>query len=295
VAQWLNQQQKMESSGYIGIFDSGLGGLTVLREISRALPRESLIYLGDSARLPYGPKSASTIVRYAREAADHLLSRDVKMLVIACNTATAAALGTLQQELDIPVVGVIEPGARAAVKASRGRIGVIATEGTIRSGAYRKALHRLDPGLEVREAACPLFVPLAEEGWANTRVCQEIAGIYLEPLLDERIDTLLLGCTHYPILRGTIRKVAGPGVRVIDSAEATARWVARELRRLGIHSEKWPEVPCRFLVTDDAARFRRIAAEFLDHRIEHLELVELERTSPEAASEPLRASVPTAS
>jgi glutamate racemase len=271
----------MERNGHIGVFDSGLGGLTVLREISRALPLESLIYLGDSARLPYGTKSASTIVRYTREAAAHLLERDIKMLVIACNTATAAALGTMQQELDIPVLGVIEPGAAAAVAASRGRIGVIATEGTIRSGAYRKALHAIDPGLEIREAACPLFVPLAEEGWANTRVCQEIAGIYLEPLLDEKIDTLVLGCTHYPILRSTIRKVAGAKVKVIDSAEATAHAVARELRRLGIHSTRRPETRCRFLVTDDAVRFRRIAAEFLDYRIENLELVELEPASPQ--------------
>lgn len=266
----------MEHDGHIGVFDSGLGGLTVLREISRALPLESLIYLGDSARLPYGTKSAATVVRYTREAAAHLLERNVKMLVIACNTATAAALSTLRQELDIPVIGVIEPGAEAAVAASRGRIGVIATEGTIRSGAYRKALHAIDAGLEIREAACPLFVPLAEEGWANTRVCQEIAGIYLEPLLDEKIDTLVLGCTHYPILRSTIRRVAGAKVKVIDSAEATARAVVRELRRLGIHSTRRPETRCRFLVTDDALRFRRIAAEFLDYRIEHLELVELE-------------------
>lgn len=260
----------------IGIFDSGVGGLTVLREVSRKLPRESLIYLGDCARLPYGTKSPSTIRRYTHEAADYLMGRGIKMLVVACNTASAAAIDSLREELDIPVIGVIEPGARAAVMRTTGNIGVIATEGTIRSGAYRKSILAISPQVNVFEAACPLFVSLAEEGWANTRVCREIAEVYLEPLIDEGIDTLVLGCTHYPILRNTLKQVVGPGVQIVDSAETTAEQVSRELTNKMMLTETGPERRrIEFLVTDDAARFRKIAGEFLDHAITDLELVQL--------------------
>src|SRR5258706_14643652 len=210
----------------IGIFDSGVGGLTVFREIARALPHHSLIYLGDSARVPYGTKSAEAVTRYSLQAAQHLLDRGIGMLVVACNTATAAALPALQATLPVPVIGVVEPGARAAVERTRGRVGVIATEGTVKSRAYTRAIHALDPAIEVMEAPAPLFVPLAEEGWANTHVAREVAEIYLEPLLDAGIDTLVLGCTHYPILRGTIEKVAGGEVAIVDSAETTGRGVA---------------------------------------------------------------------
>src|SRR5213075_1297348 len=203
----------------IGVFDSGVGGLTVFREIARALPHQSLIYLGDCARVPYGTKSPETVTRYSLEAANHLLARGIKMLVVACNTATSAALPTLQARLPIPVIGVVEPGARAAVEKTAGRVGVIATEGTVRSQAYTKAIRSLNPNVEVIESAAPLFVPLAEEGWANTHVAREVAEIYLEPLIDAGIDTLVLGCTHYPILRGTIERVVGASVRIVDSAE----------------------------------------------------------------------------
>ena len=255
----------------IGVFDSGVGGLTVFREIARALPGEALIYLGDSARVPYGTKSPATVVRYSLEAARHLLARDIKMLVVACNTATAAALPTLQAQLPIPVVGVVEPGARAAVEKTSGVIGVVATEGTVRSKAYTKAIKALDPDVEVIESAAPLFVPLAEEGWANTHVAREVAEIYLEPLIDAGIDTLVLGCTHYPILRGTIEQVVGEGVHIVDSAETTAH-VVKELlgKSLGFNN-----LPYQFLVTDAEERFRRIAGEFLEQEIEHLELVTL--------------------
>src|SRR5258706_12000108 len=209
----------------IGIFDSGVGGLTVFREIARALPHHSLIYLGDSARVPYGTKSAETVTRYTLQAAAHLIDRGIGMLVVACNTATAAALPALQSSLTIPVIGVVEPGARAAVERTRGRIGVIATEGTVRSKAYTRAIHALNPNIEVIESAAPLFVSLAEEGWANTHVAREVAEIYLSPLLDANIDTLVLGCTHYPILRGTIEQVVGDGVSIVDSAETTAACV----------------------------------------------------------------------
>jgi len=258
----------------IGIFDSGVGGLTVFREIARLLPHEPLIYLGDSARVPYGTKSRETVVRYSREAARFLLGRQIKMLVVACNTATAAALPALQQELAIPVVGVIEPGARAAVEATRGSVGVIATEGTIKSKAYTRAIHALQPNVRVLESACPLFVPLAEEGWANTRVAQEVAEIYLDPLVDEGIDTLVLGCTHYPILRNTIQQVVGGAISIVDSAETTARAVRQALERAGSRVGEG-EPKYEFLVTDAEERFERIAGEFLDHPVDHLELVSL--------------------
>lgn len=258
-------------SGPIGVFDSGVGGLTVFREIARALPREPLVYLGDSARVPYGTKSPKTVERYALEAAHHLLTRGVKMLVVACNTATAAALPALQRELSIPVIGVVEPGARAAVEKTSGVVGVIATEGTVKSKAYTKAIKLLDPDVEVIESAAPLFVPLAEEGWANTHVAREVAEIYLEPLIDAGIDTLVLGCTHYPILRGTIEQVVGDAVHIVDSAETTALSVKALLgKSTGFDAPEY-----HFLVTDAEDRFRRIAGEFLEREIANLELVSL--------------------
>ena len=259
----------------IGIFDSGVGGLTVFREIARALPHHPLIYLGDSARVPYGTKSPQTVIRYSLEAANHLLGRGIEMLVVACNTATAAALPTLKERLSIPVIGVIEPGARAAVERTRGHVGVIATEGTVKSKAYTNAIRALAPEVQVTESPAPLFVPLAEEGWANTHVAREVAEIYLEPLIDAGIDTLVLGCTHYPILRGTIEKVVGETVQIVDSAETTAQCVAAASRRRPAGRRGGVPPPHTFLVTDAEERFRRIAGEFLDHEIERLELVTL--------------------
>jgi glutamate racemase len=256
----------------IVVFDSGVGGLTVFREIARLLPGESLIYLGDSARVPYGTKSAETVRRYSREAADYLLRRKIKMLVVACNTATAAALPDLQAVLSIPVIGVVNPGAEAAVTATRtGRIGVIATEGTVKSHAYTKAIKALRPDAEVFESACPLFVPLAEEGWSNTRVAREVAEVYLAPLLDSSIDTLVLGCTHYPLLRGTIEQVAGPSVTIVDSAETTARKVSEQIG----HANDARPGDHLFLVTDAEERFQKIAGEFLEQRVDNLQLVKL--------------------
>jgi glutamate racemase len=254
----------------IGIFDSGVGGLTVFREVARALPHHPLIYLGDSARVPYGTKSPETVTRYTLQAASHLLDRGIGMLVVPCNTATAAALPTLQSKLPIPVIGVVEPGARAAVERTRGRVGVIATEGTVKSRAYTKAIHAIRPQVEVIESSAPLFVPLAEEGWANTHVAREVAGIYLEPLIDAGIDTLVLGCTHYPILRGTIETVVGDKVAIVDSAETTARCVAA-----AAPAADGAEPEYTFLVTDAEERFRRIASEFLEREVERLELVDL--------------------
>jgi glutamate racemase len=260
----------MASSAPIGVFDSGVGGLTVFREISRALPHQPLIYLGDSARVPYGTKSPETVTRYAKQAAAHLLDRGIGMLVVACNTATAAALPELTATLPVPVIGVVEPGARAAVARTRGRIGVIATEGTVKSRAYTKAIHAIDPKVDVIESSAPLFVPLAEEGWANTHVAREVAEIYLAPLVDAGIDTLVLGCTHYPILRGTIQGVVGDGVAIVDSAETTARTVAAALPPAPNGKPRY-----LFLVTDAEERFRRVASEFLGREVEGLELVDL--------------------
>ncbi len=258
----------------IGVFDSGVGGLTVFGEIARILPREPIVYLGDSARVPYGTKSPETVQRYAREAAHFLLERHVKMLVVACNTATAAALPILRSELPIPVIGVVEPGARAAIAATKGRVGVIATEGTVKSRAYTRAIHVIDNKIDVVEQACPLFVSLAEEGWANTHVAREVAEVYLAPLIEAGVDTLVLGCTHYPILRTTIAAVMGPGVTIVDSAETTAHAVEKALGEGGLRaSEEKPHY--RFLVTDAAERFQRIAESFLDHDVDHLDLVDI--------------------
>ena len=254
----------------IGVFDSGVGGLTVFREIARVLPHQSLIYLGDSARVPYGTKSPAIVQRYVLEAANHLVQRGIGMLVVACNTATSAALPALQKALEIPVIGVIEPGAQAAAARTKGHVGVIATEGTVSSRAYTRAIQKINPSIEVIESAAPLFVPLAEEGWANTHVAREVAEIYLEPLLDARIDTLVLGCTHYPILRGTIEHVVGDQVVIVDSAETTAEAVSR------VAPPANGEPAHLFLVTDAAERFRKIASEFLEQEIEKLELVSLE-------------------
>lgn len=248
----------------IGIFDSGVGGLTVLRELRRQLPHEELVYLGDTARVPYGTKSPQTVGRYAREAARFLVGQRVKLLVVACNTASAVAIEELAAIHRLPVVGVIEPGARRALEVTRtGRVGVIGTEGTIRSGAYERALRAGDPDVTVCAAPCPLFVPLAEEGWADHPVARLAAAEYLAPLLRRGIDTLVLGCTHYPLLKRTLHEVAGPQVALIDSAEETAKTVASLLAAQGLARHDPPAGEPRYFVTDVADRFERVGGAFL--------------------------------
>lgn len=247
----------------IGIFDSGVGGLTVFKELARQLPGEELVYLGDTARVPYGTKSPATVLRYALEAAAFLVERRVKMLVVACNTASSVALATLEQRFNLPVIGVIEPGARKAAALTRTRrVGVIGTEGTVKSEAYSRAIHACDERILVAAAACPLFVPLAEEGWAAHPVARTVAAEYLAPLIDRGIDTLVLGCTHYPLLKGTLHAVLGERVRLVDSAEETARLVGLRLQELGLRRRSAPAAP-RFFVTDVPARFERVGGEFL--------------------------------
>ncbi|UCG74765.1 MAG: glutamate racemase [Gemmatimonadota bacterium] len=260
----------------IGVFDSGVGGLTVVHAIRERLPFESILYLGDTARVPYGPKSPETIRRYAAEAADFLLARGVKLIVIACNTATARAAEHVAARVPVPVIGVIEPGATEAVRRSRsGRIGVIGTQGTIESGSYERLIKQLRPGASVASAACPLFVALAEEGWVEGDVARLTAERYLGPLLREDIDTLVLGCTHYPLLKPLLADVAS-GVELIDSAEATALAVARELEAAGLEAEPTGRpVTARYFVTDDARQFGRVAQRFLGEPVGSLEWVSL--------------------
>ena len=260
----------------IGVFDSGVGGLTVLRAIHAHLPGESTIYLGDTARVPYGPKSPETVRRYAREAADFLLGRGVKALVIACNTATAHAFDALSQGLEIPVIGVVEPGAREAAAASAtGVIGVIGTRGTVASGSYERAILAARPAATVRSAACPLFVALAEEGWVSGDVPELTARRYLDPLLEAGIDTLVLGCTHYPLLRGLLAEVAGAGVRLVDSAEATARETARVLETRRLEASTGGSRAREYFVTDDTRLFGELARLFLGAPVTRVESVAL--------------------
>ena len=255
----------------IGIFDSGVGGLTVARKLSEAFPRESFLFLGDTARLPYGTKSPQTVERYSLANIRFLLSRDVKMLVVACNTASALALPAIERESPVPVVGVVEPGAEAAVAASRARVGVIGTEATVASGAYRDAIRRRNPRIEVISRACPLFVPLAEEGWTDNVVAKDAAEIYLAPFRGEGIEALVLGCTHYPLLKATI-SAALPGVALVDSAEAVCEAV-RPLLTPARRNEADSEY--HVCVTDSAERFRIVAERFLGRPLDRLEHVEI--------------------
>jgi glutamate racemase len=260
------------SSAPIGVFDSGLGGLTVAHAIMRQLPGESLIYFGDTARVPYGPKSPDTVRRYSREITAFLLEQGVKAVVVACNTATAHALPMLRDLLDVPVIGVVEPGARAAVRATRtGRIGVIGTAGTIRSGAYVRAIHAEAPDASVVALACPLFVPLVEEGWTSHDATKLVAREYLAPFTSDAVDTLVLGCTHYPLLKPLIAEIVGPGVRLIDSAEETAADTRRMLAANAIQSTEL-EAAYRFIASDDPQQFLTLGQRFFGASIERVEV-----------------------
>jgi len=260
----------------IGVFDSGLGGLTVVRAIYERLPAESTIYFGDTARVPYGPKSPETVRRYSLEILQWLVSQRVKAVVIACNTSTAHALDALRAASPVPVIGVIEPGARAAAAAApHGTIGVIGTAGTITSGAYERAIHQRDPEVRVVQQACPLFVPLVEEGWFDHPAAELVAREYLEPMVTERVQALVLGCTHYPLLKPLLQRVMGSQTALIDSAAETARALAKVLEREGIAAGAARASTHRFVVSDDAPRFLSVGSRFLGDRLREADVVPL--------------------
>jgi glutamate racemase len=263
----------------IGVFDSGIGGLTVYQALRRALPpSERMLYLGDTARVPYGTKGDATVIRYAVEGARFLARRGVRMLVVACNTMSAVALPSLAGTVPGPVLGVIDPGVEAACRATRGgAIGVIGTSATIKSGAYPAAIVRRLPGARVLDRACPLFVPLAEEGWTDNAVARAAATEYLADLPERGLDTLVLGCTHYPLLRGVIAATVGPSVALVDSAEETARAARALLQARGGSSggTMAGAEADHFYVTDSSERFREVGARFLGRELQRLELVDL--------------------
>ncbi len=268
----------MKHSLPIGVFDSGIGGLTVLAELMAHLPEESFIYLGDTARLPYGTKSPETVVRYAWGAARFLMARGIKLLVVACNTASAAALPALRQALSVPVLGVVEPAAEAAAQRAQRVVGVIGTESTVASGVYQRFLGALRPDLQLVTQPCPLFVPLAEEGWFDHPITHQVAEVYLAPLREAGVDTVVLGCTHYPLLTRPIAQALGPEVTLINAGREVARQTEQLLLRHGLLAqERAGQVT--LLVTDAAPRVRRLAAAIIPSVAEKLQLVDVTETS----------------
>jgi glutamate racemase len=264
------------SHGPIGVFDSGVGGLTVLKALMARLPHESTLYLGDTARVPYGTKSGEVVTRYSLKNAQFLLERDIKLLVVACNTASAVALPALSAALPVPVLGVIAPGARTALQRTRGGgVGVIGTPGTIKSGAYQRELQAADPQVKVKARACPLFVPLAEEGWTAGEVPHLVARDYLADFAKDGVDTLVLGCTHYPLLKSVIAEVVGPQVALVDSAEATAEAVAELLSQRELLAPAGQPTTHGYYVTDVPERFVEVGARFLGRPIPSAEQVDL--------------------
>jgi len=266
-----------DSRKAIGVFDSGIGGLTVVHEIMMRLPNEDIVYLGDTARLPYGTKSPETVLRFLRENLVFLKRKNVKMLVIACNTASSVALPKLREEEELPLVGVLLPGARAAARATRTkRVGVIGTTATIRSGAYEDALWELDPKIKIWSRACPLFVPLVEEGWLDEEVTYLAAKRYLDPLAEFGADALVLGCTHYPVIRGVISRVVGDGVVLVDSAQETAAEVERLLDARNLRNGGGRLGGFTVYVTDIPYLFKEVGERFLRRPMEHVERIDLE-------------------
>jgi len=268
----------------IGVFDSGVGGLTVAAEIMKKLPNENLVYFGDTARFPYGTKTPEQLIDYTFEIVKYLQAQDVKLVVVACNSASAAALERAQEEFDIPIIGVVEPGARAAVLASKNRhIGVIGTEATINSDAYKKAIHVFDAGAEVYSAACPTFATFVENGHVDGDHINEIAQKYFEPLNEHQVDTLILGCTHYPLLSANIQKAIGEDVQIISSAEETALEVTEILERKDqLRSEQQPDY--HFISTGEGSKFNKLGSRFLGKEIESVETVKLPLAQSSAVS-----------
>lgn len=264
----------------VGVFDSGVGGLTVAREIMRNLPAEKIVYFGDTARVPYGSKSKETVLRYSRQIIHFLEEQKVKAIVIACNTASAFALDEIQKELEIPILGVIESGAVVAAKETRNkRVGVIGTVGTIGSGIHQEYLKKLDPEITVIGKACPLFVPLVEEGWLKDPVTMEVARRYLRELQEQDVDTLILGCTHYPLIRSIVREIMGEGVRLVNPAYETALELKRLLEEMDIQDlgSEQEEFPYRFFVSDLAEKFQDFANSILPYNVKRTQKIDIEK------------------
>lgn len=267
----------MEKEKPIGVFDSGIGGLTVVKRLSSVLPRESIVYFGDTARVPYGSKSNATVIDYAIQDSTFLLSKNVKAVVVACNTASSIAIPELRKKFDVPIIGVILPGADMAVNETKnGKIGVIGTRATISNQAYSKAIKDIDSKIEVFEKACPLFVPIAEEGWTHHRATYEIAEEYLKELREKDIDTLVLGCTHYPILADVIQEVIGKDVKLIDSGIATAEVVRKEINRIGFETNSAVPGNLDLYVSDIPTTFKNVAELFLGKQVNEVVKVDIE-------------------
>ncbi len=271
---------KPDRNAPVGVFDSGVGGLTVAREIMRNLPSEKIVYFGDTARVPYGNKSKENVIRYSRQIIHFLLEQQVKAIVIACNTASAFALDEVRDEFDIPILGVIEPGARVAAKETKNKkVGVIGTEGTISSGIHASYLKKLDPEITVIGKACPLFVPLVEEGWLHDPITLEVVARYLQEFKEKDADTLILGCTHYPLIRSTIRDFMGERVRLVNPAYETALELASLLEKEGLLStgKEQEEFPYRFYVSDLADKFKAFANSILPYDVEMTKKIDIEK------------------
>ena len=271
---------KIDRDAPVGVFDSGVGGLTVAREIMRNLPSEKIVYFGDTARVPYGSKSKETVIRYSRQIIRFLQEQRVKAIVVACNTASAFALDTVRDEFDIPIIGVIESGAKVAAARTRNkRVGIIGTVGTVGSGIHAQYLKKLDPGITVFGKACPLFVPLVEEGWLHDPVTVEVASRYLKELQDKDVDTLILGCTHYPLIRSTIRQVMGEEVCLVNPAYETALELGKLLEEQGLSSTgtEQKEFPYRFYVSDLADEFKEFANSILPYDVEMTKKIDIEK------------------
>lgn len=269
----------MASNAPIGVFDSGVGGLTVVREIMKQLPNERIVYFGDTARVPYGSKSKETVITYSKQIVKFLQTKEVKAIVIACNTACALAFDYVKEQIDIPVIGVVKPGAKAAAATTQnGKIGIIATEATIQSGIYEEFLSQTNPEVEVYGKACPLFVPLVEEGLLEDSVTVEIANRYLKTLKEKDIDTLVLGCTHYPLIRNTVQKVAGDKITLVNPAFETAKSLKCMLEKYNIVNESIePTTDHKFFVSDGAEKFKVFANTILPCEVEETKDVNIEQ------------------
>jgi glutamate racemase len=267
----------MEKGKPIGVFDSGIGGLTVVKRIAASLPQEDIVYFGDTARVPYGSKSNDTVIEYSLEDAKFLMQKNVKAIVVACNTASSIAMKELKKNFDIPIIGMIEPGAEAAIQTTKNnRVGVIGTRATITNQAYSKKIKELNPNVDVFEVACPLFVPLAEEGWIDHKATYEIAEEYLKELRERNIDTLVLGCTHYPILSKIIQEVIGENVELVDSGIAAAEMIKKELDRTNLYTNSHSIGNQELYVSDIPTKFREVAELFLGKTVNNVQKVEVE-------------------